>query len=471
MKTIQPGEKEILDQLSIVDPNHIQTIDSFLEEFYFKDSLGRALVLQNIDQYAVFFLKVSIFDNELIRNKEIEQFFDTIRFLHYLNNEGYITIYGNDFHKIYIIQDDFDEVKIQKNQIILNARGYYTDTPKYICDKNGNLAYKGIVMKYSQYESILNLVTGNLIVSDKLIKYYQEEFKPTVPPNKVEKSSSSSGSKTRNFKPYIIGAIVVLSVLMVLFFSYYVFLQLSTRPPQTTGNIIKHSTPLELINMIDSISNNTFDSKPLDKDIVKTYYGIDISHYNGSQVSKITENDSLTFVICKATEGIRFKDPYFDANWNIIKEKNYVLGAYHFYHVEEDPILQAEFYIKTIESRGYTDIAPIVDVEEASIPIESNYPPLEVQKNLFIFLEYVKTKTKRDPIIYTGGYFANKYLWNDTLSNYRLWLADYTSQKPRVPNAWKRQGYFIWQKSDKYIIGSQHVDFDQYYGSITKLIE
>ena len=61
-------------------------------------------------------------------------------------------------------------------------------------------------------------------------------------------------------------------------------------------------------------------------------YGIDVSDFQGDEVDFLDkQKDSLSFVICKATEGITYTDPEFQNNWKTIPEKGFIRGAYHFY--------------------------------------------------------------------------------------------------------------------------------------------
>ena len=80
-------------------------------------------------------------------------------------------------------------------------------------------------------------------------------------------------------------------------------------------------------------------------------YGIDISKYQGDEVDLLNKKkDSLSFIICKATEGITYTDPKFHQNWQLISAKKFIKGAYHFYRCQDDPIKQAAHYLNTIQT-------------------------------------------------------------------------------------------------------------------------
>lgn len=203
---------------------------------------------------------------------------------------------------------------------------------------------------------------------------------------------------------------------------------------------------------------------------VKTIYGVDLSQWNGDEVAEIGPEDSLTFIICKATEGIGYKDPDFKTNMNTIRSKNAVSGCYHFYHSNEDPVKQAQFFWNTVSQAEVPQIAPVVDIEQGSLPSKNAGTAAQIQSNLKLFIEELKKLSGREPILYTGEAFGAQYLNDAYFANYRLWLAEYTgARQPIIPPTWKEKGCFIWQKKDNYTINSTQTDFDVYVGKLSDL--
>ena len=198
----------------------------------------------------------------------------------------------------------------------------------------------------------------------------------------------------------------------------------------------------------------------------KTFvHGIDISHYQGDQVDFFKKHeDNLSFIICKATEGITYTDPDFSNNWKMIKEKSFIRGAYHFYRTNDDPRAQAANYLGTVSGFESTDIPPIVDFEEGGI--SNGQSIAEIQAGLMTFLKEIENKTTLTPIIYTDVNTGNKYLNDPVFSTYPLWIANYTEgDSPDLPTAWKNRPWLLWQRSDSYTIGSTKDDFDVFNGS------
>lgn len=201
---------------------------------------------------------------------------------------------------------------------------------------------------------------------------------------------------------------------------------------------------------------------------VGTFYGLDISHFQGDVMSEMSNKDSLTFIICKATEGITYIDNDFRSNWHEIKEKGFIRGAYHFYLFQDDPRQQAKHFAYNIADIESSDIAPIVDVEQGSMDPKVGGSAMRAQ--LKVFLKELESDLNRKPIIYTDYGFAQEYLNDPFFADYDLWLAEYTGdRKPNLPNTWKTKGLKIWQKSDTYHAYSKTIDLDQYHGALADL--
>ena len=201
----------------------------------------------------------------------------------------------------------------------------------------------------------------------------------------------------------------------------------------------------------------------MNQDNTQTVCGIDISKYQGNEVSLLDkQTDGLTFIICKATEGVTYTDPDFSTNWPLIQSKGYVRGAYHFYHCDDDPAQQATHYLAVMGMLQKTDFPPIVDFEEASIDPGVNQS--EIQPNLLQFLALLEQKTGRKPLLYTDNNTANTYLTDPSFADYNLWIADYNTTLA-LPTVWKSKGWTLWQKSENYNLDGNTNDYDVFNGS------
>lgn len=226
------------------------------------------------------------------------------------------------------------------------------------------------------------------------------------------------------------------------------------------------------------ISCGNQDTKPvadtLRKDSTKInsgpHYGIDISVDQGDLLSSVTLPDSITFVICKATEGETYTDPEFSNNISLVKKQNRISGAYHFYHTADNPIVQADFFWNTIKNNP-PDIAPILDIEclsfcEGASQCNTNgclTPSSDsLQADLLAFLQELQKNSNRIPMIYASADFITSYMQNPKFASYPLWIADYENTTPAIPAPWTQAD--VWQKSGSFLLsGSQtEIDMDVY---------
>jgi lysozyme len=211
------------------------------------------------------------------------------------------------------------------------------------------------------------------------------------------------------------------------------------------------------------MNTNTTESNDL------SVYGIDISKYQGNEINQLNkQTDPLTFIICKATEGVTYTDPDFSSNWLNIQSKGYVRGAYHFYHCDDSPEQQVEHYLAVVGTLLATDFPPIVDFEELSI--DQGINKATIQPNLLQFLTLLEQKTGRKPLLYTDNNTANTYLTDTAFANYNLWIADY-NLTITLPTVWKSKTWTLWQKSENYKLDGNTNDYDVFNGDNNAFIK
>ncbi|UCH94112.1 MAG: glycoside hydrolase family 25 protein [Candidatus Aminicenantes bacterium] len=172
----------------------------------------------------------------------------------------------------------------------------------------------------------------------------------------------------------------------------------------------------------------------------KTIKGIDVSHFSGSVDWQKVKPAGYTFAFAKATEGVDFMDPTFQDHWQEIKKAGLIRGAYHFYVTEDDPELQADFFIKNVSLRP-GDLLPALDIES----IGKGTKPGLVQR-LKKFLGILEKHYGVKPIIYTGPKFWNSHL-NDHFGAYPLWIAEYGVNEPVNPKGWKEWHLWQWKEN------------------------
>jgi len=240
---------------------------------------------------------------------------------------------------------------------------------------------------------------------------------------------------------------------------------------QSNKSVDNHENPHKdstLINTHDTTSDLSHTEASVLFDS-KFTYGIDISKYQKHEIDSIRfAKDSLSFIICKATEGNTYTDVQFKSNWTSIKAKGFIRGAYHFYRSNDQAESQATHFLTTIQDLENTDLPPIVDFEEGSI--DKNSTMMDIQKGLLDFLQIIHEKSGRLPIIYTDLNTGDHFLNDTAFSHYPLWVANYRKgDAPHQPSAWKDSKWTLWQRTDNYRMDGIQNDFDVFNGSTEDL--
>jgi lysozyme len=218
--------------------------------------------------------------------------------------------------------------------------------------------------------------------------------------------------------------------------------------------------------------------------------GIDVSHWEGEIYWKTVRDSGLVeFAFIKATDGEDFIDPNFAANKSGIIAASLPWGAYHFFQPDEDPVVQANFFVKTVGANCPVYVCDcethlLTTLYSESEGLELRGRPLKLTPRLLLnrllgtsslvsatklFLDTVEARTGRKPVIYTSPYFWNSYMLpNPTwASQYDLWVAHWTTKlEPLLPNGWST--WTFWQYSDDGIIPGipSKVDLDRFNGNL-----
>jgi len=493
-------EQEIIKHLSLARSSENGRIEDLLCSFYFKEQDGRALIIQSKSRYAVFFLSLDDFNDAQKKNEELDKFFEMLSLIRWLKERGYIALFrssaGND-KVMYFLQDGFQNPNPSTGAILLNLKGDNTSAPDTIHDKNQKVIYKGMVFNTDTYEMIVATTTGNMYVAEKLSELVSqtdeqpqraeiqtrvdkpvEKDKPSMPigaekiktdlpkmPLARQTEQPQPPVKKKNHSLFQIIAYVIFFLnigMFVLFTSRINTLQQHMNTLSENNDTLKKI--IEERTSLNKVPRNSPDTA-IKKDSTAYYYGIDISHWNGNIITDISHVDSISFAICKATEGATGIDPDYNNNCKLIRQKGLIRGKYHFYLINDDPVKQAEHFYEVAGNLDSLDMPLIVDIEQLSLSKRANKNKTVIQKELLLFLHKLQQMTARAPIIYTDFDFANEYLDDPAFSKYGLWLAEYSdSTTPQIPVAWKKSGCKIWQKSKRLDINSFTVDYDVYHG-------
>lgn len=196
--------------------------------------------------------------------------------------------------------------------------------------------------------------------------------------------------------------------------------------------------------------------------------GIDVSHWQGTINWGQVYNAGVRFVIMKATEGTTYTDDTFANNWVNSKAAGLVRSAYHFARFEIDPIAQARYFYNTVRPAS-GDLPLALDFEERTGAPATT----AAQKRYWCqrFVQELRRKLGRPPLIYTGFYF-----WRDDGANspYNygcpLWMARWGVPSPNpLPGAWSNWTFWQYTSTGSVSGITGNVDRDQYNGSLTAM--
>ncbi len=199
-----------------------------------------------------------------------------------------------------------------------------------------------------------------------------------------------------------------------------------------------------------------------------TVEGIDVSKWQGAIDWSGVKQAGVVFAIVRASHGTGTIDEYFDDNWKGTKANGIIRGVYQYFEPGQDPIAQAKVLVDMVQASGgfeHGDLPAVIDVETTGGQSAS-----VIMANIHAWIDYVESATQRRPIIYTGSYFWDDHGLDDSLSDYPLWTAHYTTNPcPLTSSAWAK--WTFWQYTDSGSVTGigGHVDRDVFDGTLDDL--
>lgn len=154
---------------------------------------------------------------------------------------------------------------------------------------------------------------------------------------------------------------------------------------------------------------------------------VDVASHQAGIVTGALDCDA---VICKATEGTGYVNPYCDEHYQSAKASGKLLGVYH-YASGGNPETEAEFFISNVQ--GYLHEAILVlDWESGDNAAWGN------SNWVARFCAHVVALTGINPMIYVQRSAANQCVG---LGNYGIWLAEYLDYASRGWNDYTEPNY------------------------------
>ena len=176
--------------------------------------------------------------------------------------------------------------------------------------------------------------------------------------------------------------------------------------------------------------------------------GIDVSKWQGAIDWSQVAGGGISFAFIKATEGVDYVDPYFTANIQAAHAAGVLAGAYHFASPYtdgiDDSVSEANDFAAAIRpylKSGY--LRPVLDLEQGR-----DYGRTALSAWTCSFISRVKSLTGVEPIVYCNSNYARNYI-DGTVSDYNLWVANYTYDTNDLPGTGVWSDWDFWQWSNQ----------------------
>jgi lysozyme len=158
-------------------------------------------------------------------------------------------------------------------------------------------------------------------------------------------------------------------------------------------------------------------------------------------------------VYIKVSEGTWYTNPFASGDMAGAVKSGLPFGTYDFARPTDNPVADAKNFVKGGGGKG--QLPPALDMETQTSSAKHDVAWANT------WLATVKSLTGVTPIVYTGSY----YWWSGaiSLSKYALWLAAYPHgyqptqsacglPAPKIPSAWAKQGWTIWQFTSRGLV-------------------
>ena len=165
---------------------------------------------------------------------------------------------------------------------------------------------------------------------------------------------------------------------------------------------------------------------------------IDLSHHNATVDLNSAKTDGILGVIHKATQGLGYTDPTYQARREAALQAGLLWGAYHF-GTGSDGVAQADYFLDTVRPRP-TDLL-ILDFEA-----NAQGPSMTLEEAR-AFVTHIHDRVGRWPGLYSGHYVKDLLGAgaDPILANCWFWLSQY-GPTAVVPANWS--GWTLWQYTD-----------------------
>lgn len=188
--------------------------------------------------------------------------------------------------------------------------------------------------------------------------------------------------------------------------------------------------------------------------------GIDVSYHQDRIDWPKVKRAGIRFAFIRVSDGLTVDDPEFARNWENARASKIARGAYQFFRPEESALAQADKLIAAI-ANDKGELSPVIDVE-----VTGGLRPAQLAKQITLWIDRVRARTGREPIVYTSPDFWRDEVGGADLSSQPLWVAHYTKDCPRVPAPWSRWSFWQYSKTGRVPGIRGNVDLNVYQGQL-----
>lgn len=189
-----------------------------------------------------------------------------------------------------------------------------------------------------------------------------------------------------------------------------------------------------------------------------TYFGMDVSAWQGYIDYEKAKNDGIEYVYIKATEGTSYTDAYLKYNYENAKRQGMKVGFYHFVRARsnEQAIAEARYFANAIAGLE-PDCRLAMDFEEfGNLSLE------QINAISLSFLTETQRVTGKEMVIYSNTNDARNVFSKELANNYPLWVANYGANEPYDNGKWNNWVGFQYTSRGNINGINGYVDLDSF---------
>lgn len=189
-----------------------------------------------------------------------------------------------------------------------------------------------------------------------------------------------------------------------------------------------------------------------------TYFGMDVSAWQGYINYEQVKAEGIEFVYIKATEGTSYTDSYLRYNYENAKKQGMKVGVYHFVRAtsSEGAKAEARYFARAISGLEI-DCRLAMDFEEfGNLSVE------QINEISLSFLTETQAITGKEMVIYSNTNDAINIFSQNLANNYPLWVANYGVNEPYDNGKWNSWVGFQYTSSGSLNGVNGNVDLDRF---------